>query len=385
MKKQLPFFVALFITFNLIAQDCSDLFISEYLEGYADNKALEIYNPTDHPINLSDYTLARYRNGSTEITLPPEPLATLTFLPDIEIQPYDVAVLIVDKRDTSLWDSQFDKPVWNGYNIIDTIFDFVTGEPILDSLGNVIFGPQFDENGNALFGSETYNPKYDLQCKGDAFLNPVHDINRTFYFNGDDAVVLFKGQAPEPDGSNIVDVVGVIGENPNITIGEPAWVDENGFWLTRNSTLVRDPDVKKGRNALSDVVFALGGTFTGEGWSDHRNNTFDFMGIHVCDCDPNPPSDPTFSCVLTATTEVNTIPFKMYPNPLSDGLITIEAEENIERMEVYNMLGQMVYSQKLNFSSGTTNFHIHKVGKGMHFVNLIFKNNQRSVKKLIIE
>ena len=32
-----------------------DLFFSEYIEGSSSNKALEIYNPTDAPINLRDY------------------------------------------------------------------------------------------------------------------------------------------------------------------------------------------------------------------------------------------------------------------------------------------------------------------------------------------
>ena len=44
---------------------CSDLFISEYVEGTGQNKAIEIYNPTSSPINLSHYQLERYSNGST--------------------------------------------------------------------------------------------------------------------------------------------------------------------------------------------------------------------------------------------------------------------------------------------------------------------------------
>ena len=38
--------------FSMIsAQDCEDLFISEYLEGSGNNKGLEIYNPTPDIIN----------------------------------------------------------------------------------------------------------------------------------------------------------------------------------------------------------------------------------------------------------------------------------------------------------------------------------------------
>ncbi len=43
---------------------CSDLFFSEYLEGSSNNKALEIYNPTSDSVDLTDYVLYRFNNGS---------------------------------------------------------------------------------------------------------------------------------------------------------------------------------------------------------------------------------------------------------------------------------------------------------------------------------
>ena len=46
----------------------TELFISEYIEGGSYNKAIEIYNPTDHSIDLSDYTLERYSNGSSTVS-----------------------------------------------------------------------------------------------------------------------------------------------------------------------------------------------------------------------------------------------------------------------------------------------------------------------------
>lgn len=46
------------------------LFFSEYIEGSGDNKALEIYNPTDRDINLSGYSIRMYFNGNaTESTI----------------------------------------------------------------------------------------------------------------------------------------------------------------------------------------------------------------------------------------------------------------------------------------------------------------------------
>lgn len=43
--------------------DCT-AFISEYVEGSGNNKALELYNPTANPIDLSSYSLNLYANGS---------------------------------------------------------------------------------------------------------------------------------------------------------------------------------------------------------------------------------------------------------------------------------------------------------------------------------
>jgi PKD repeat protein len=43
---------------------CTDLFISEYIEGTSNNKAIELYNPTSNPIDLAGYNIKIYFNGS---------------------------------------------------------------------------------------------------------------------------------------------------------------------------------------------------------------------------------------------------------------------------------------------------------------------------------
>ncbi|WP_077324216.1 5'-nucleotidase C-terminal domain-containing protein [Virgibacillus siamensis] len=44
------------------------LFISEYVEGSSYNKAIELYNGTGNPVDLSDFELDLYSNGATEPT-----------------------------------------------------------------------------------------------------------------------------------------------------------------------------------------------------------------------------------------------------------------------------------------------------------------------------
>ncbi len=106
---------------------CNEIFISEYVEGSGFNKALELYNPTANPIDLSGYRLAQYNNGSAT----PGVFSTLSGI----IQPYDTRVLVLDKR---------------------------TGSPPTDAA---------------------------LAAKADTFMNPTNTAE-VLYFNGDDAIVL---------------------------------------------------------------------------------------------------------------------------------------------------------------------------------------------------
>jgi predicted extracellular nuclease len=64
--KQTLLFIFAFFTLNAVAQNtCNELFISEYVEGWSNNKALEIYNPAETPLNLTGYTVKVFSNGAS--------------------------------------------------------------------------------------------------------------------------------------------------------------------------------------------------------------------------------------------------------------------------------------------------------------------------------
>lgn len=63
MKKIIQLFAFVLLAGVTQAQ-CTDLFFSEYIEGSSSNKAFEIYNPTPADIDLSDYVVYRYNNGT---------------------------------------------------------------------------------------------------------------------------------------------------------------------------------------------------------------------------------------------------------------------------------------------------------------------------------
>ena len=51
-------------TFTTMEEPAGDLFISEYIEGSSNNKALELYNPTSSTIDLTQYVIKQANNGN---------------------------------------------------------------------------------------------------------------------------------------------------------------------------------------------------------------------------------------------------------------------------------------------------------------------------------
>ena len=187
MKKTLLLLSMLF-TIGLNAQivDCNELFFSEYIEGPGNNNAIEIYNPTNSPINLSGYTINRYGNGATSG-------------PDI-------------------W------PLSGTLN---------TGEAI--AIGN----GQVDSVWVSTYWSLPVDPVFYSACgQHGSGIYPT-----PFYFNGDDAMTLEKA-------GNIIDIFGKVGEDPGQAWTDDAsagYTDANGgTWWTKRQTLVRKASVKKG-------------------------------------------------------------------------------------------------------------------------------------------
>ncbi len=105
MKRLFTFSIMLLTASATFAQNpapCSDLFFSEYIEGTSFNKVIEIYNPTSVAVNLSDYKLLLFANGS------PTPTSTFTMFGNlmaggvyIVTNPNDTSVYINSIADTT--------------------------------------------------------------------------------------------------------------------------------------------------------------------------------------------------------------------------------------------------------------------------------------------
>ena len=218
--KQFLLSVSLLFAMSVNAQDCSELFISEYVEGPAQNNGIEIYNPTNATIDLNGYSINRYSNGATS---GPE--------------------------------------LWPLSGVISAGQAIAIGNGQLDSID---LGTYWSVPVDPIFYS-----MLDDHCNGD------YDENSTFYFNGDDAMTLEKG-------GNIIDIFGKVGEDPGLAWTDDAtagYTDANGgTWWTKRQTLVRKASVKQG---LSVNPILFNPTLEYDSLPDA---TYSGMGSHTCDC-----------------------------------------------------------------------------------------------------
>lgn len=341
MKKALLFFGLLASTAH--AQDCSKLFISEYVEGWSNNKALEIYNPTNQAIDLSQYFVARYSNGSASATGANAVQLTGT------VQPYDVFVAVLDKRDPA--GTGQEAPVWDS-----------------------------------------------LQVRADGFFAPVYNTSNSFYWNGNDAVMLAKGtlSATATDnvttaaGFQIIDIFGKIGENPGPNTGWSTTSPYNtgvGAIVTVDHSMIRKSSVLKGVTAQVTTFNPLGEydsipavTYLMDGNGDtvvsQQGNPILFgnwfsLGTHDCGCNPLAVGEKTQEQLV------------LYPNPSLDGTVYIKGAADIREVQVINALGQVI-GRYTNSANAQMTLRL-GTDRGVYIVRMIDNAGEALSKRVVVK
>lgn len=257
---------------------CTELFISEYVEGSRNNKALEIYNPTSDTVDLSKYRVTRWQNGSASWT------AQYSDALSGKLAPKNVVVLVLDRRDTTQIGQ--DTPV-----------------------------------------------VLPLRLKADLFLSKDYNTSFAMSFNGDDAMSLDKLNATTSK-YDLVDIFGKIGERP-----VPGWSDKapytgTGIWYSVDKTLIRKPQVLTGLDTLLKGVYVavnpkLYFNPTVE-WNLNPRDMFDSLGVHNCNCN------------LSNTKHIESnANIRIFPNPATNQLF-INTSIVVADLEILNANVQVV-------------------------------------------
>jgi len=297
---------------NFIQAQCSDLFFSEYIEGWSNNKALEIYNPTANTIDLSAYSISRYSNGGTS--------PSTTQLSGT-IGPFSTFVVGLDKRDPE--GEGYEAPMWDGYY---TYIDSISGQEVT-----------------------VYDADTDLQSKVDLFVNPTYYFGTnadsaaafptTLYFNGNDAITL------EMLGGGILDLIGKVGEDPGAS-----WTDTDGNYWTKDHTLKRKYEIESG--VIENPTF-FDPTLE---WDSLPANTFVNLGVHDCVCSEN-------SNLIEQRNS-----FTVFPNPTRDQIIKISNDLEIYNIYLSNNTGQIIATHNTpNLKELEINLPAHN---GIYFLSL---------------
>ncbi len=121
----------------VIVVPTADLFFSEYIEGSSNNKAIEIYNPTSAAVDLSQYSVANYPNGSS--TAIARPLTGTLAAGDVYVISSNQAIQgILDQADLQLAYSATEFACnWNG----DDAVGLLKGSTVIDVIGVIGVDP----------------------------------------------------------------------------------------------------------------------------------------------------------------------------------------------------------------------------------------------------
>ena len=149
------------ILLSMQASAASELFISEYIEGTSNNKALELYNPSDSEIDLSLYRLLRYSNGNSNSSATIRPVGTIAPGGTYVIANPSADAAILEKADL-----QTGSLSHNG----DDAYTLVKGDAVVDSFGRVGEDP-----GSAWGSGDSSSKDNTLRRKADIVGDTIPD------------------------------------------------------------------------------------------------------------------------------------------------------------------------------------------------------------------
>lgn len=224
--------------------------------------------------------------------------------------------------------------------------------------------------GGSSSGNVEYNFPADPVTAGTFIYLATESTNFTAFFgfgptytngvvsiNGDDSIELYEGSA-------IIDTFGTVDCDPNAGGTTcPEWDHLDG-WAYRNSNT--GPE---------------GTTFTSTNWTYSGADAFDGQTDNATATIPFPIG--TYSNTTASTNDNSIAGFSTYPNPVRGNSLTVTtSSRDLKTVNIYNVLGKKVFSQR--FSSMNKTMNVSEIASGVYIMK-VSEGNNIATKKLIIE
>ncbi|MBF9237780.1 T9SS type A sorting domain-containing protein [Hymenobacter sp. BT683] len=367
MKKHYYMLSAALLLAGAAQAQGTELFFSEYAEGAhqsgvnyggtglstGNERALEIYNPTNNVVSLAPYSIRRYSNGSATVV-----------------------------EEEKLFRSNATQQAV-GANTLppQSTFVIANGQATLNEIVNN--ANQF----SAAYLAGTTTPTVIVG-------------GGTVFFNGDDAMALVRypsGVAGQGTGV-IIDIIGVIGSQPAAsgTGGAGNWSGTNPadgtppvYASSANQTLIRRPDISTGVKVnpaaatynIADEWISYSRAFNGT-VSNPGGQLYDQLGQHLDYTGPHG----AYQTVLSSKLAKFDANISVYPNP-AHGTATVEIKDaKVGSVVVINNLGQRISAQGKGQGQEKLSLDISGLKAGLYFVQVIGTDGQTKVyKELVVE
>ncbi|MBP7032730.1 MAG: lamin tail domain-containing protein, partial [Anaerolineaceae bacterium] len=148
----------------------TELFISEYIEGSSNNKALEIYNGTGAAVDLQAYKVILYSNGSST------PSSTLTWATETLIADGDVYVIANASAVQAILDQADITSTVTNYNGDDAVaLQRVSDNSFVDVIGQVGSDPGTFWGTEPITTVEHTLTRMETVCEGDPIESDAFD------------------------------------------------------------------------------------------------------------------------------------------------------------------------------------------------------------------
>jgi len=76
---------------------------------------------------------------------------------------------------------------------------------------------------------------------------------------------------------------------------------------------------------------------------------------------------------------------QMYPNPVTEGRLTIKSEESFHLIQILNITGEIVFSQEYPAGTNSEVIELTNLEKGMYLVRIGFAGKANHTGKIIIK